>query len=272
MKIAFGAWRKLALIGCFLLTAMWIISDRRVIHQQLADLRVLYDTCVRHTDSLSTQLDVINSHRKKVEQMLENARASSRDDGKDFRLRIDVLERERNTLKSSLERCMSTSNRSTYIDENIAENKRLIEQNGKYQLEIEQLHEQIARLKMPSNGILSVDSKNDTLTNDHLQEKSVGVVNNSQHNYVGENSVHFHRENSHKDDREFVRNADSNPRIAPKLLAERALIKKLEERKKQFERHSVDGKDAVRSGEVVADYQRDAQPEENVADYKEMAH
>ncbi|KAH7723040.1 hypothetical protein AAVH_09513 [Aphelenchoides avenae] len=77
-----AAWRKLALIAFVLLVAFVIVSDRRSAQRQLFDMRMLYTACARHSESLATQLEVINSHRKKVEKILENVRTSNKENNK----------------------------------------------------------------------------------------------------------------------------------------------------------------------------------------------
>ncbi|KAH7723038.1 hypothetical protein AAVH_09511 [Aphelenchoides avenae] len=88
-------------------------------------------------------------------------------------------------------------------------------------------------------------------------------------NYMDGNSVRFHRKGPLRENAEFVRDG-RGPRL-PTILSQKALLKKLEDRRKASPERAKEEADAAHEDpENVVDYQHDAQPDRHDEDYKEM--
>uniref|UniRef100_A0A914DAP8 Uncharacterized protein n=1 Tax=Acrobeloides nanus TaxID=290746 RepID=A0A914DAP8_9BILA len=161
MKISI-AGRKIILVVAILVIFFLIITQRKAASDQIADLQVRYEACKRHAESLATQLEVVNSHKKKIESMLADIKSEQDFTIKECELKLRTIREEDRMNKQKLLSCeqrVSLGNNPTGV---------LLSNITEIQLQNQRYVEEIARLKSQLLGnqgeLKSQESRSSTPT------------------------------------------------------------------------------------------------------------
>ncbi|KAI6242664.1 hypothetical protein M3Y99_00171500 [Aphelenchoides fujianensis] len=127
-----GGWRKKAVfLGLLSLVSILLIRDRRGNFDQLEQLQTRLLTCTHYSDSLVSQLEVINRYKQTVEDLVGQQKNESRRAAESFELRIRELAIKNEHCQNQLGGCQrndKTADRLVHLQTENAEQRTKIEQ------------------------------------------------------------------------------------------------------------------------------------------------
>jgi len=240
-------WKKLIALVVVIILMTMIFMERSNTTKFLDDVNQQTEACKRQSESLSTQLAVVNAHRKKLDEALLAQQIQMNEAVHDLNSKILNILNEKKELVTKYETCVQSKSIVVH-DENVTQ---ITEENERQKKEIMALRTELESLKASiQNPVNNVQTETaDQVPQLHPPEEHKG--------YADGDTVHFHRKVPHSAALEFRR--DDEPMQVPQLFSKKDLIKKIEERKKLREKN-----------ENVIDYQQNKKPDNMEQDYKEM--
>ncbi|KAI1717519.1 hypothetical protein Ddc_09958 [Ditylenchus destructor] len=91
-------WRRWIWLCAFLLVSLWTFTYIRSLKTEIEVLNSRLDKSLKTSDSLATQLQVVNTHKEKIEQFLESAKKTNQE-------KLEELKYENRQLKERLATC-----------------------------------------------------------------------------------------------------------------------------------------------------------------------
>ncbi|KAI1709670.1 hypothetical protein DdX_11058 [Ditylenchus destructor] len=91
-------WRRWIWLCAFLLVSLWTFTYIRSLKTEIEVLNSRLDKSLKTSDSLATQLQVVNTHKEKIEQFLESAKKTNQE-------KLQELKHENRQLKEKLDTC-----------------------------------------------------------------------------------------------------------------------------------------------------------------------
>jgi len=244
LKLLGQSWRlrRLALACFAIFVFWWMYSYCQSLKEQLENLNARLDKSLKTSDSLATQLQVINEHKEKIEEMLKAERQSHTHES-DIRQELSTAKEIIVRLKQELVNCVPPSIATFYFE---AQQKN--ETSGTLQSPV-----LVKNLEFPANKLEQSEKLDATVT----------ILPTTTLSYAGKLSANFRRNKPADENLEFRRNPSDLVDVYPKLSKQQILENKrlrLERKQKKLEDKADENKSVIGAQKI----------NENPVDYKEM--
>jgi uncharacterized protein YoxC len=293
MKFLLHIWKKLLGICIILLSIIIVYNEKSATKMILQKTDEKIQTCQREIESLTTQLTVINKHRKKLAENFIEEKTQLTSEIEDLKLTIKTIKNENYQLNDKITKCSNSINDNNENDKkNVIERipainnnndntnitgeiLELKEKNLQQENEIFELKEHLKQ-RIKSETLLkhSIDQRRpENASNNKTNEIDPLLHPNEEHKgYADGENVHFHRKIPSSADLEFKRSQNGEIKL-PQILAPKVLYQKLQEKQKQKNKDGTENEEGELKNdgrEEVVDYQSVKKPNKEENDYKEM--
>jgi len=274
-----GGWRKLVAVCVLLFGLTVLVRDRQGNVDKLDQFQKRLLACTHHSDSLSSQLEVINNYKEAVERMMATEKSVSARVAQAYETKIQYLNAKNDNLQMQLNECQQNYKKTDDV-------VKLQTENSDYKKRIEDMEKQMRQLSEQLAGQVNMNEIKTNISNrvtisttikstkptikpfvnpeNHHEEAEIQPVDSPNFNVVPDTEIHFHKKP--KQPLVYRRGGgevEDNPAAIAELMPQEELLKKINDRKAKKDKANE---------ENVEDFREMPEPDAHEMDYKEVDH